>query len=158
MSLYAQVSDVRVKAPQITINATSKPSEGDVQIFLDEVEAELNAILANIGYVTPVAAAAVQARVLLRDLTATGALAKTLMARAIGVDPSALDAARAVVKDYRGRVFDLRQANDPSWLPDAEQTELAALKTPDQRSASFVDDPEVDVDLDTPRPTRAQVF
>jgi hypothetical protein len=155
---YAQVSDVRGRAPSIQINAASVPSEGQVQLFLTEVEAELNAVLGNLGYTTPVAESATESRVLLKDLASTGALAKLLMARALGVDSSLLDSAKHVDKQYRDRLKALKSADDPFELPDATRTDGAPIKDPALLGESFADEGFTDFDIDEPRVTRAQVF
>ncbi|MEO8483331.1 MAG: hypothetical protein ABI634_14050 [Acidobacteriota bacterium] len=158
MSTYAQVSDIRGLAPSIPINTSSVPTEGQAQDYLNRVESELNAILTNLGYVTPVAASATEARVMLKDLVATGALAKVLRARGLGVDVSLLEAAKVTEKDYRDRLKALKDADDPYELPGATRTDLEASKTPDERSGSFADDPPEDFEIDSPRATRAQEF
>lgn len=158
MSTYAQVSDIRGLAPSIAINASTKPTEGDAQDYLNRVEQEVDAILANLGYVTPVAATATASRLLLKDLVATGALAKVLRARGLGVDASLLEVARDTEKNYRDRLKALKTADDPFDLPDAELTAGAAVKTPDERSSSFAEEHFDDFDLEAPRVTRAQGF
>ncbi len=158
MSTYAQVSDVRALAPQIGISASTKPSEGDTQTFLNTVESELNAILTNLGYSTPVAASATESRIILKDLAAQGALAKVLRARAFGADASLLDAAKVAESAYRGTLKALNSSSDPFVLPDATTTSLAVSKTPDARGDSFANEEFDDIDEDNPRVTRAQVW
>lgn len=158
MSTYAQISDVRGLAPAITINANSNPNEGQVQVLLERVEAELNAILGNLGYTVPVDATATQSRILLKELTATGALAKVLMARALGVDASLLDSAREVAKQYRDQIKALKSSDDPFELPDAIKSDRAPEKDPSALGESFADEGFDDFDVDAPRITRAQVF
>jgi hypothetical protein len=51
---YTSVSDVQGLAPSVPINNQSKPSDGDVRVWIADVERMLNASLAGIGYVVPV--------------------------------------------------------------------------------------------------------
>jgi hypothetical protein len=158
MSTYAQVSDVKALAPNIAINANTTPNEGQVQAFLDKVEAELNAIFGTIGFdPVPIAAEATESRILLKDLTAHGALAHLLRARAFGTDSSLLDAATAAQRYYDSRIKALKDPDDPFTLPDATQSN-GILKSPIDRSGSFADEGYSDFEVDAPRITRAQVF
>ena len=77
MSIYAQIGDVRGKAPSLELSDRSRPSTVDVQRFLDEVEEEVNAVLQSRGYTVPFTGGPRTMR-LLRSLVATGALAETL--------------------------------------------------------------------------------
>lgn len=157
MSTYAQVSDVRTAAPNVPITASTKPSEQDVQTFLTQLEAELNAILGNLGYVTPVASTATESRAILKDLVVTGGLARVMRARALGTDVSLLEAAKQLEKSYRDRIAALKASDDPFELPDAEQTN-GVIKAPADRLQSHADEAFDDFDVDAPRVTRAQGF
>lgn len=158
MSTYAQVSDVRGLAPSVPINASTNPSEGQVQIWLDLIDTELDAILGNLGYVTPVASDKPKSRVMLKDLAATGALAKVLRARAFGVDSGLIDQATAAEKIYRDQLKALKSAGDPYALPDAQLTDEAVVKSPSEQAGSHADETYSDFDLEKPRVTRAQAW
>lgn len=158
MSTYAQVSDVRALAPGISIDGNSKPSEGQVQGYLDAVESEVNAVLGNLGYVTPVAATSTESCRILKDLIGHGALAKVQRARALGSDANILESAKEIERYYRDRLKALKAADDPFELPDAPRTDTAAIKGPAAAMGSFADDEYADFDEDSPRVTRAQAF
>lgn len=158
MATYAQISDIRALAPAVTLDASSRPSAGQAEVYLTEVEAEVNAVLGNLGYVTPIAESATSARLIVKDLVAHGALAKVLRARAVGQDSNLLEGAERVDRHYRDRLKALKNPDDPFELPDAERTDRAVTKGPDEQMGSFADDAFDDFDEDAPRVTRAQVF
>ena len=76
---YATVGDVIRKAPNITIDAQSKPSLADVATYLSDIESEVNAYLKQAGYIVPLTGGPETLRIL-KDIVAQGALAKTLQA------------------------------------------------------------------------------
>lgn len=158
MATYAQLSDIRALAPAITLDGTSRPTSGQAEVYLTEVEAEVNAVLGNLGYVTPIASTATAARVLVKDLVAHGALAKVLRARAFGQDSNLLDGAEKADRHYRDRLKALKDPSDPFELPDAERTDDAVTKGPDAQMGSFAEESFDDFDEEAPRITRAQVF
>lgn len=157
MATYAQISDVRALAPAIAINAGSTPNEGTVQAFIERIESELNATLGNLGYVVPVESTATESRKILKGLVAKGALGETLMARALGVDSSLLDAATAVTKQFREMLKALKSAGDPFELPDATRTDGAPVKDQASLGTSFADE-LTDDDIGASRITRDQAF
>lgn len=115
---YAQLSDVRGLIPQVSIDAQSKPNEGQVAGFIADVENMVNAILANIGYATPVTAPASVS--LLRVLVAHGAAARTLRARAAGQNtPADIQGARDLELHFTSRMKALQDPADPFSLTDA---------------------------------------
>jgi hypothetical protein len=74
---YATVSDVEALAPYRKIGEGNNPSQRDVEVILELVEAEINAILVNKGYQVPVEKAeAPLAFQFLRRIVAQGAVAQ----------------------------------------------------------------------------------
>jgi hypothetical protein len=80
---YAVVGDVRKKAPNITLDASSKPSVSDVTDYITDVESELNAYLAAAGYTVPLTGGPETLKIL-REIVAQGTLAKVLQAIVAG--------------------------------------------------------------------------
>jgi len=117
---YCTVQDIRDLAPQIVIDNTSKPNTGQVAAMIDDVERELNAQLAHLGYVTPVTATTSAA--ILGDKVAHAVIARVLRGRHFGsADPGQLGATDAQ-KVYDAWLKALASATDPTDLPDAETT------------------------------------
>ncbi len=140
MSTYAQVSDVTQIAPQMEFSAATKPSDGDVQGFLDTVEAELNATLGNLGYTVPIPATAPESIKILRLIAAYGALALALSARGFGLDPAVVDQAAFARQYYDGRIKALRSGKDPMVLPDAVTSDASPIKELGDAMGSTADD------------------
>jgi hypothetical protein len=117
---YCTVQDIRDLAPQIVIDNASKPNTGQVTAMIDDVERDLNAQLAHLGYVTPVTATTSVA--ILADKVAHAVVARVLRGRHFGsADPGQLGATDAQ-KVYDAWVKALASATDPTDLPDAETT------------------------------------
>lgn len=50
---YASVANIQSRNPYVAIGASSSPTSSEVQIWLDEAEAEINGILSGAGLVSP---------------------------------------------------------------------------------------------------------
>lgn len=117
---YLTLNDVRSAIPQVPITATSKPSEGQVDEFIETVEGIVDAVLTGIGYTTPVTGD--YALRIVREIVMAGVLAKVLNTRDLGVrDPETSGGA------HQQRRFDrlleqLETRSDPLHLKDANPT------------------------------------
>ncbi len=140
MATYAQVSDVRALAPQLTIDSSTKPSDGDVQAFLDRDEAVLNAILSNLGYVTPIAGTAVAARLMVKEWLAHSALAKALRARGFGTDGDLVSQARDAQSIWDKALKDLQHPMSPLELPGVTRTDREVMKDQADVADGYVND------------------
>lgn len=108
---YAQVSDVRSVAPHVPISAQSQPSEADVNDFLRDLELNLNATLASIGYQVPITGP--NARAVLRLPLANAAMAMVMRSR-----PNPESDPEGFQRVYDRFVKSLTDTRDPYQLPD----------------------------------------
>lgn len=125
---YATVTDVQNLAPHLpAFSSTSKPTLGQVQEFLTDVEGRLDASFGNLGYVVPIEGA--KSLPLVKDMVAHGALARVMRARAIGTaNPGDLAAAKAAQDEFDGRLKALCSPSDPFELPDAPRSTERVIK------------------------------
>jgi hypothetical protein len=72
---YATLTHVHARSPQRAFTATSRPATADVELFLEDAAAELDALLLARGYQLPVPAEATIALGWLRRTNAIGAAA-----------------------------------------------------------------------------------
>jgi hypothetical protein len=157
MATYCQISDVTAIAPNVTINAQSRPNEGQVLGLIADSERDLEAILGNLGYATPVAVATPKAQV--KDLVAHHVLAKILRARAFGSGNEVdLKAAKAAQDYVDGRLRALGDPEDAFELVGATRTGEEIDKSAADVVRSFTEDDDLDVDIDDPTVTVDQVF
>lgn len=156
---YAQVSDITARAPGIELTASSKPSAGQATAFLADIERDVNAALTNLGYVTPIVQAdSPLAFSIVKDKVAYAALARVLMARALGASQPKEQGAEAAQAVYDDWMRALGNPNSPIELPDATRTGEAVEKDGADRVSSFVQGvAATDRDV-TPRITMRQVF
>src|SRR4051794_13776578 len=121
---YATVGDVRKKAPNITLDAASKPSLADVTDYIADVESELNAYLAAAGYTVPLTGGPETLK-LLKEIVAQGALAKTLNAIVAGRGVATDIGQKAAQDGYDARIQ--RIIKGQFVLPD-EQPGVAVVQ------------------------------
>lgn len=150
---YAAIDDVSAYSPQVPFTATSKPSETMVTAFIEDVANDMDTVLSNIGYVTPVVSGP-KALQWLRKTCALGALGIAQAARDTGVT-TAVNASGREGKNiwqqmYESRMKAIADPQDPTELPDAPRTNEQLVKQPDSVLRSFVqgvtDDPDYDPD------------
>ncbi len=84
---YCTVSDVQARCKKFTISGTSKPTETEVEGFIDQCAAELDGITATLGYTTPVTGT--ESLKLLKKANADGAAFYTYNAAFSAVSPNA---------------------------------------------------------------------
>ena len=160
---YAALADVNALIPQSPFSGSSKPTDTAVTAFIDDVANDMDAVLANIGYVTPVVSGT-SALQWLRKTCALGTLGLAQAARATNVT-TAVSASGREAKNiwqqlYEDRMKALANPQDPTELPDAPRNNEQLLKQPDAVLRSFVqgvtDDPNYDPDA--PEVTRYQTL
>lgn len=71
--MYATTADVQARDAARTFSASSTPNASQVGLYLRDTAAELDGILAGLGFTVPVATGATVARGLLRSFNALGA-------------------------------------------------------------------------------------
>lgn len=77
---YATLDDVRGAGAQVTLNATSKPTDSQAQRMIDDTASEIDVRLAGAGYAVPVGSPA-EAVGWLRFVNVYGALAAILKSK-----------------------------------------------------------------------------
>lgn len=152
---YITLEDVLDQAPQVKVNATSKPNTTEAAKIVVNVEAQVNSVLAGLGYVTPLdPTESPKSIVLLRDIITQGSIAKILKAMFYGVrnpnDVGANDAWR----EYEKKLAGLSNQNDPMILEDANLAGVAQHVTSELDS----DITNVATEDEMWRPTRDQIF
>lgn len=153
---YASLSDVNALGVQVPFTAQSKPSDSQVKAMIDDIANDMDTVLANIGYVTPVIAGA-KALQWLRKTCALGTLGIAQAARDTGVH-TAVSASGREVKNIWQQLFDermkaLANPQDPTELPDAARTNEQLVKQPENvlrsMSQGITDDPDYEPDAPT---------
>ena len=152
-STYATVDQVRSRLPQVKINASSRPSETEVQDFIDQVSAELDVALANVSFTVPITSPLSLS--IVRDMVVNEVASKVLNSQFGGVrnpdDLGAMNFHGAYVEKFRA----LMNPNHPFTLPDAERSD-PVLKNEAEMSSVYSGSFAVDDDYRTV--TRNQVF
>ena len=119
--------DVQPRMPQFQLTSTSKPSFTDASTFIADVEAEVDAALANLGYVTPITGE--KSLAILKQWIAQGIIARILTARAAAVGgETAIASAERAQKLYDSYFTKLADADHPLELIDAIRTSVAVSK------------------------------
>jgi hypothetical protein len=158
---YAVIGDVNNLVPQAPFSASSKPTLTVVTSMIDDVANDMDAVLKNIGYVTPVVSGTLALQ-WLRKTCALGTLAIAQAARDTGVT-TAVNASGREGKNIWQQLFDARMEaladpQDPTELPDAPRNNDQLLKQPESVLRSMVDG-ITDVDFsDSPEVQRDQVL
>lgn len=125
--MYVTIEDVQARMPQFILTPTSKPAIGDCEVFIDDIEAQYNAICATLGYVVPITGTTSLNAT--RGIVCHGVIAQILTARAaaVGGDVATQTAERA--QEYYEKYLKLLTDEDSYFaLSDAPQTENSMLK------------------------------
>jgi len=150
---YASVDQVRSRLPQVKITENSRPSESEVQDFINQVSAELDVALHNISFVVPITAPLSLS--IVRDMVVNEVPGKVLNSQFGGIrnpdDLGAINFHAAYLEKFRA----LMNPNHPFTLPDAEPTN-AVLKNEAEMTSLFEGSYAVDDNYRTV--TRNQVF
>jgi hypothetical protein len=118
---YVQVSDVKQLAPYVPISRESTPSEGMVQVWIEDVESILDATLAKMGYTTPITGPI--SLTIVKQLVTNAVMAQIMRAR-----PNPEQDPDAFQRQYDVLMKRLRDPNDPLVLIDAVITSEAVAK------------------------------
>src|SRR5437868_5153776 len=103
---YAVIADVNAYVPQVNFNSTSKPTLAVVTSFIDDIANDMDAVMANIGYVTPVVSGP-KALQWLRKTCALGVAGLAQAARDTGVTV-AVSASGREIKNIWQQLYDER--------------------------------------------------
>jgi hypothetical protein len=150
---YCLLADVNQLVPQQPFGPATVPTDTDVEQFILDIGAEMNATLGNMGYLVPV------------DATASPlAFAECVKANKWGALGIAQDARMtAVLRDdmvgggknawtirYYTWVKNLTDSKHPYELPDAQRNAFAIVKPLGQIESSTVDNPDYDYPTNPP--------
>jgi hypothetical protein len=158
---YCVVSDITALAPGVEITNTSKPSSGQVTTIIADLERELNAQLARLGYSAPIVqATSPLAFQVVKNKLAHAVLAQVLRARAYGSSSPKDQGADDAQRVYDKWLTALKDPNDPTELPeDATRTSEVAEKVSADQTRSHVSSLSSDeFDIDAPAVTMRQEF
>jgi hypothetical protein len=164
---YCLIADVNALVPQALFTATSRPTDAQVIVMIDQVAQRMDASMSNVGYVVPVVTGT-KALGLLREACAWGTVGLAQLSRGTQASVGLGDRfapAGDVSKNVWTRMFDewlkkLLDPQDPFELPDAARTNEQIQKQPDQVLRSFVQGVTDDVRYDPNKPvcSRYQVL
>lgn len=85
---YCTISDINNLVPQQPFTAVTTPTQSQVEGFIVDIQAIVDACLGNLGYVTPVVSGA-NSLIILRRMVSSGALGIALQVRLTSVAPDA---------------------------------------------------------------------
>jgi hypothetical protein len=160
---YAGIDDVNCYVPQVAFTASSKPNETTVAAFIEDVANDMDMVLSNIGYVTPVVSGP-KALQWLRKTCALGALGIAQASRDTGVT-TAVNASGRESKNiwqqmYEARMKAIADPQDQTELPDAPRTNEQLQKQPENvlRSMSQGITDDLGYDPNAPAVTRYQTL
>ncbi len=151
---YATLVDVQQRMPQFVLTATTKPSLADAQVFLDDIDAEVESALLNMGYQLPITGTKALKQV--RAIVCQGTIAQILFARAgaVGTEAAVQSAHRA--QDMHDDALKaLHNPRDPRELTDAARTGDEIVKPGGELRAFSPDEDDVN---QTARATVGKVF
>ncbi len=117
---YLNLVDLKAAAPQLRISADSRPNEAQVQAIIDQVSAELDVRMKNIGFETPISVATSPLSYrILQNIATREVLSQTLEMQYAGVsNPDGYGATR-FHEQFMEKLNQLLDPNDPFTLPDA---------------------------------------
>lgn len=121
MGNYVTVQNVKDSLPQLRINATSKPTESQVDDIIDVIESTLDSGLQGLGFTIPVSATL--SKKILKDMVIKEVSSRVIIEQVAGTrDPDDLGANR-LHGIYAEMFRQLMDPNHPFTLPDAEKLE-----------------------------------
>jgi|ERR1041384_1165940 hypothetical protein len=156
--MYATVEHLQARMPQFQLTATSRPTQAESQVFLDDVEAEFNVAVETLGIRTPVTGT--KSIQIARTIVIFGAIARVLYARAAAVGgDAAMQSAKAHQALYDQYLKNLADPKNPLELTDATRTGGFRDKPQAFPRALWLE-PVIDDDTDPgwPRVTMRQQF
>lgn len=152
---YCTLEEVLDQAPQLKINATSKPNTTDASKIVLAVESYINSVLKGLGYTIPIdPVISPKSFEIMRDIAIQGAIAKILKSMFYGVRNPEDVGANGAWREFTSRLAALSNQNDPSILEDAIGPNVAVHVV--SELDSNVSYPTYEEELW--RPTRDQIF
>lgn len=149
---YATLQDVKDTIPHVTLDATSRPPAPKVEEWCEVLSKELDAILTNIGYQTPITGA--NSLAMLKEMVSNGVAAKVLRSQFSALrDPETLGY-KSFVEEFKMKLEKLQSPDCAYMLPDAVKLDVQSKLSADVESM-VTQDSEF---YDSVRVTRDQVF
>lgn len=136
-SAYCTITDVNTLVPQSPFTPTTTPTQAQVEIFITQVSARVDATLTNIGYVTPVVTGT-SALSLLKEAVAWGALGLAQQSRITAISPDQAVGLSVWTKMHNDWIKALSDPNNPFELPDAPRNAKAVVKPPGEFQQDMV--------------------
>ncbi len=157
---YAVISDVNALVPNATFDTASRPTQAQVEAFIEQIAQRIDATIGNVGYTVPVTTGT-KSLGLLREACAWGALGLAQAVRATAVKVAVDDRGQPIenlwTQKFERWLKALTNPQDPFELPDATRTSEQLVKQPQNALRSFVQDDE-DTFVNSPTITRYQVL
>jgi len=152
---YVTLEEVLDQAPQLKINAQSKPNTTDASKIVTMTENYVNSVLKGLGYTTPIdPTVSPKAYAMIQDIVVQGVIAKILKSMFYGVRNPEDVGANGAWREFTSRLSALSNQSDPSILEDAVGPDVAVHAVSEMDSnISYPDYGE-----DLWRPTRDQIF
>lgn len=148
---YAQPSDVQALAPHVPIDARSTPNSGQVMDWIRDLSAFVDIVVEGLGFTIPVTAP--RSLAVLRELVATGVMAKVMRSR-----PNPEQDPKQFQDRFDSMLKSLKDPADPLTLPDAGRGDLN-IKTPSNPIRSNIGRYDgVDDDAPVGQITRGTIF
>jgi hypothetical protein len=152
---YATLEEVLDQAPQLKINAQSKPNTTDASKICVATDSYVNSVLKGLGYATPIdPAVSPKAFALIKDIVIQGVIAKILKSMFYGVRNPEDVGANGAWREFTSRLSALSNQSDPSILEDAVGPDVAVHAVSELDSNISYDF----VETEMWRPTRDQIF
>lgn len=152
---YATIGDIRSILPQLQLTATSRPTEAEVQVYIDITEAELNGVLTSLGHTTPIVqATSPLSFAMAREMVKQKVAAEVLRAQLAGLRDAGPLGAKAFDDAWASKLMRLKDPNDPFTFPDITGTD-DQVKMDVVASSMVSEDPEF---YENARVTREQSF
>ncbi len=128
MSSYATISNVNALVPQVPFTATTTPTQAQVENFITQISARVDASLSNIGYVTPITGTLALA--LVQEAVAWGALGLAQQSRITSIAPDQAVGLSVWTKMFNDWIKALADPNNPFELTDAPRNNKQVIKPP----------------------------
>lgn len=127
MANYCTITDVNNIVPQSPFTATTTPTQAQVETLITQVSLRTDAMLVNLGYITPVVQG-VQSLALLREAVAWGALGLAMQTRITAIAPDQAVGLSVWTKQYNQWIDALADQKNPFELPDAPRNQKQIVK------------------------------
>lgn len=112
---YCAIEDVKSRCQKLPMSTTSKPTQAEVEAFMEECAAEIDGVLSTLGYEFPISGT--KSLLILKKLNADGAAFYAMDAAFSGVSPNASTQGKNYKSEWETGINMLRRGE--VILPDA---------------------------------------